>query len=305
MKNRFARSAGVRPGFILLALAVFTFLFVPPASGAPVPLYNGSLGALPTSQFWLYGVDPAASTIPVMQNGAVVMDSTGPTADSAGFFTITSQHPAFLQPLDREAGFTVWVEAQLISESHVSDDRAGYSVIVLSNDLSGIELGFWDNEIWAQEFVDGDTSQQFIHAEGTDATPTVAQTPYAIWIRGDSYRLYVDGDFRLTGPVRNYSPFGAPYNQANFIFFGDNTSSAEAVSATAGVAVNIHAPGDLNDSGEVTLLDALIALQVLAGLSPAELDPEWAIAGGDVDGDFQAGLAEAIYALQWSAEVRP
>jgi hypothetical protein len=53
------------------------------------------------------------------------------------------------------------------------------------------------------------------------------------------------------------------------------------------------------------LLDALIALQVLAGLSPAELDPEWAVSGGDVDGDFQAGLAEAIYALQWSAEVRP
>lgn len=304
MKKLFALRVRVLSGITLLALAIFPLLFVPTVFSAPATLYDGSLGTLPTSQFWPYGVDPAASTIPVMQNDAVVMDSTGPTADSSGFFTFTTQHPALFQSLDRNVGFTVWVEAQLISESHVSNDRAGYGVIVLSNDLSGIELGFWENEIWAQEFVDGDTSQQFTHAEGTDASPTAARTLYSIWVRSDLYRLYVDGQFRLIGPVRNYSSFGAPYNQANFIFFGDNTSSAEAVSATAKVAVSIHAPGDLNGSGEATLLDALIALQVQAGLSPAELDPTWAISGGDVDGDFRAGLAEAIYALQWSAEAQ-
>ena len=39
---------------------------------------------------------------------------------------------------------------KLLSETHSTNDRAGLSLIVLSSDLRGIELGFWTNEIWAQ-----------------------------------------------------------------------------------------------------------------------------------------------------------
>ncbi|MFP4032355.1 MAG: hypothetical protein ACLFRG_14275 [Desulfococcaceae bacterium] len=238
-----------------------------------------------------------------------MIDTTGNRNIKAGFSTRTDLNPAAAQPMDRAKGFTLWVKAQLLSEEHFTDgdplkDRAGYNVIVLSKDLLGIEIAFWENEIWAQEFVSGDSSRRFIKAEGTAADPTSGQAQYAIWVRGDEYRFFLDGNAGFRGSLRDYSNEGFPYNEANFIFFGDNTTSALGASATANLSLSFHAPGDLNGGGDATLADALIALQALAGLSPPELDPAWAISGGDVDGDFQAGLAEAIYALQWSAEVR-
>ncbi len=44
--------------------------------------------------------------------------------------------------MDRTTGYTLSFDLQVGSESHVSNDRAGFSVIALSSDLQGIELGF-------------------------------------------------------------------------------------------------------------------------------------------------------------------
>jgi hypothetical protein len=311
MKNRLALPVRGLPGLFLLGLTIFSLLFAPSAFAASVVLYDGSLGTLPGFPFWAYEEEDDAGnqTTPFLQNNAVVIDTTGNRDIKAGFSTRTDLNPALAQSMDRTKGFTLWVKAQLLSEEHFTDedplkDRAGYNVIVLSEDLLGIEIAFWENEIWAQEFVPGDGSQRFIKAEGTAADPTSGQRQYAIWVRGDEYRFFLDGNAGFQGSLRDYSTEGFPYNEANFIFFGDNSTSALGASATANVSLSFHVPGDLNGSGDATLVDALIALQVLAGLSPAELDPEWAITGGDVDGDFQAGLAEVIYALQWSAAVR-
>ena len=57
--------------------------------------------------------------------------------------------------------------------------------------------------------------------------------------------------------------------------------------------------GDLNGDGDVDLTDAILALQVLAGLNPDGIH-----LSADVDGDGRIGLAEIIYILQNIAELR-
>ena len=52
--------------------------------------------------------------------------------------------------------------------------------------------------------------------------------------------------------------------------------------------------GDCNGDGNVDLADAILALQVLAGIRPSST----VYKEGDVNGDGRIGMAEAIYVLQ-------
>jgi sugar lactone lactonase YvrE len=58
--------------------------------------------------------------------------------------------------------------------------------------------------------------------------------------------------------------------------------------------------GDIDGKGKVDLADAILALQVLSGITPAGMVYKEV----DVNGDGKIGLAEAIYILQKAAEVR-
>ena len=57
--------------------------------------------------------------------------------------------------------------------------------------------------------------------------------------------------------------------------------------------------GDINCNGVVELTDAILALQVLSGMSPDHV-----YSGGEVDGDGKIGCEEAIYILQHAAGLR-
>jgi hypothetical protein len=200
-------------------------------------LYDGSISALPTTQGWSYLTDPflGASATQTAGAGLVVLDSTPATSDSAGYFShfpvIGSPH-ASLPTLDRTLGYTVTFRAQVLSESHSSTDRAGFSVIVLSDDVLGIELGFWAGEVWAQ------SGAGFTHAEGGAFDTTAAHTEYELAVLGSSYELSVGGSSVLTGALRDYSSHSHPvYSETNILFFGDDTSSAAAEIALSYVAV--------------------------------------------------------------------
>ncbi len=51
--------------------------------------------------------------------------------------------------------------------------------------------------------------------------------------------------------------------------------------------------GDLDGSGDITLSDAILALQVISGLDPSGLD-----LAVEIDGDDRIGTAEALFVLQ-------
>lgn len=58
---------------------------------------------------------------------------------------------------------------------------------------------------------------------------------------------------------------------------------------------------DLNGDSRVDLADAILALQVLAGMQPAVTGSNEA----DVNGGGRIGLEEAIYVIQKAAGLRP
>lgn len=304
-------------GFRISLAAIFLSICIVPAFGAPVVLYEGSLIHSAEAQGWLYFSNPPG---PFAQagyseaGGTMILDTMPLQSESAGFFShvppLNHSHPNN-PTLDRNRGFTVWLDLRIIRESHEgSDHRAGFSLIAIDKDRLGLEIGFWENRVWVQD----DEPVLFVRGEGAAVDTTAGISRYGLWVRGMAYQIWKDGNEILDGSLRDYTAFTDnggvfslfnPYRTPNFLFFGDDTSSARTEAEVAKLSVSLHVPGDLNADGQASVSDAIVALQVLAGMSPSALDPEWAVAGGDVDGDFTAGLAEAVYALQWSAAVRP
>ncbi len=182
-------------------------------------LYDGGQGTLPANQGWTYGAFGGATQGVV--NGSVLLDTTLPGSVQAGW---TRSSPT---PLQRTNGFTLLFTAQVIAENHSSTNRAGFSVIVLSADKRGIELGFWTNLIFAQS-----DTPLFTHAEEALWSTSTGHVQYALTMLATNYVLRANGTPILAGPVRDYTPFtGFPdvYETPNFLFLGDDTSSATAV----------------------------------------------------------------------------
>ena len=219
------------------------------ATASAITLYDGTLGTLPAAQptpgqGWAYGASGAATQ--TAAGGVTTLDTTAADSISAGYNahlvgTISGNPATYTMtglpvPFDRSTGYTVEITTQVNSESHgTHTDRAGFSIIVLSSDLNGIELGLWTNEIWAQSISAGPT--YFTHGEGA-AYPPTTQHQYDLAILGGQYRLFSDGTQILSGNLRDYSgslkntTVGAfstfPYATPNYIFLGDDTTEANA-----------------------------------------------------------------------------
>lgn len=196
------------------------FASSPPVKGSVV-LYDGALGA-PGDQGWVFLTDPLlgsqATEAPIA--GGVLVDTTARASDSAGYFS--NLHP-LVGTLDRTTGFVLSIEARLLFESHESSHRAALSFLVQTSDGRGIELGVWEDEIWAQR-----DHPLFTKGESASFDATREGIRYDLSIQGDDYRLSVGGEPVLEGPLRDYSGFGFPYIVPNFLFVGDDTSSASA-----------------------------------------------------------------------------
>jgi len=206
----------------LLSLLLLPSL-IPQSQGEIIELYSGN--GLPSLQPWLsYADDRLITGGTVSQttvSDGVRLDTDLPV--SAGYsnhnFLSQIKNPNFPQ-LVRSNGFQLTFRTQILSEQHGSIHRAGWSVLMLGQDRKGVELGFWENEIWAQT-----QSPLFQHGEGVTIDARIARD-YRLQILGDRYALAADGVTVLEGDVKDYSSFGTPYSLPNFLFLGDNTSSA-------------------------------------------------------------------------------
>jgi hypothetical protein len=102
-------------------------------------------------------------------------------------------------------------------------------LIILDKDAKGIELSFWENEIWAQN--DDQTGGLFKHGEGVPFQTDAGLTDYQLTIIGETYTLAANSQQILSGPIRDYSKFDGfpdPYESPNFLFLGDDTTSSQA-----------------------------------------------------------------------------
>jgi hypothetical protein len=190
-------------------------------------LFDGSSGGLPATQGWVFFALGDATQTPA--NEAVLLETSFATATQAGYSLINSI------PLNRTNGFTVGITAQIHSESHANANRAGFSLILLDNDLHGLELGFWSDRIFAQA-----DSPLFVHAEDVAFPTTNSFVDYRLSFFSTNYFLRAEGATILRGPIRNYTAFSGfpnPYRTPNFIFLGDDTTSASAAVSLREVVV--------------------------------------------------------------------
>lgn len=197
-------------------------------------LYDGSLLTTPAAQGWLYNL-PAIPTISGSIStaaGGTTLNTTGINSQRNGWSTYTYANatPTLVNPalpsLDCASGFSILLALQLTAESHASTDRSGVSLIVLDANHRGIELEFWTDTVWAQS-----ASPLFTHGEQA-ALDTTRPRQYELQASGNVYRLLADDVQVLTGDIRDYSAWSPPSGQPNlyalpnFIFLGDNTTSA-------------------------------------------------------------------------------
>jgi hypothetical protein len=195
-------------------------------------LYDGRLGGTPDQQGLSFIALFTTAANQRFEDDRTMLDTFDVITDQAGYFG-----PSTLI-LDRQIGYDVTLSGQVLREAHNNRHRAGFSLLVVSDDLLGLELAFWEDEIWAQE---GGSAALFTHAEGVAYDTTAVDTVYELSVLGDEYTLRANDQDILTGQLRDYSAFeGFPdvYESPNLLFLGDNTRSARAETAISYVAVN-------------------------------------------------------------------
>jgi hypothetical protein len=187
-------------------------------------LYDGS--SAPSGQGWSGPVFISPTLDPA---GFVTLDTTLLPAIQDGFTRIEPQ-------LQSSPGFRLDFTVRIDAESHVSNNRAGFSVIVTDGSKQGVELGFWQQSIWAQQ-------PGFLHdAQHEVAFDTGAMTAYSLTILGGHYTFSAGGKTLLAGDTVFYDApglFGGdfPYRTPHVLFFGDDTTSAAARFSLQRVAV--------------------------------------------------------------------
>ena len=243
------------PGVRQLAYGQFSIF--PQSNSAGTPTLNTNLGAGNTGYAGYTNYDPLSVRS-----------------------TFTLLNPAF-PTLDRSTGFTLSFNVAVTAETS-NPNRAGFSIIAISSDGAGIELGFKEqganDRIFAQ-------SADFIESEFI--TPNInAATTYVVTILGNNYTLS-NGTQTLTGLLRNYNfnpaasspplPFN-PYISPNFLFLGDGTDQGNATVTLGAMFVNaipVAKPDNYSTNEDVPL--TIAATSVLANDTDADKDPLTAV----------------------------
>lgn len=190
--------------------------------GELVTLYDGN--GLPASQPWLtFAADTLNGWSQSSVSGGVRLSTDLATRSGYSNYNplpLPALKNVNFPILQRSKGFELSFRSTLLMENHLNANRAGYSVILLADDNRGIELGFWQSEIWAQ-------NMDFTHGEGVSIDTTVTRD-YRLEVFEDQYRLFEGNNSLLGGTLRTYSSPAIPYGLPNYIFLGDNTTSASA-----------------------------------------------------------------------------
>ncbi|MFZ4438402.1 MAG: InlB B-repeat-containing protein [Syntrophales bacterium] len=188
------------------------------------------------------------------------------------------------------SGSTSWYKSELtipagthtVKWEYVKDDALS----------SGQDAGWIDNVVFTS------TAAYLLTASKT-GNGTITSSPTGISCGSDCTENYNSGtSVTLTA---------TPDSGWNFTGWGGACSGTGSCQVTMSQANSVTATfdaaqvmGDVNGDGAVTLADAILALQVISGNTPAQAVRKEA----DVNGDGKIGMAEVIYILQKAAGVR-
>lgn len=200
-------------------------------------LYDGTQQAKTPDQFvpqWLAFGGTGGSQSYDSAKQATLLSTTESNQKGYSNYGILGLVNSSFPTLDRAIGYSVGFRVRIDSETHSgNNDRAGFSVIAISSDVangvkSSIEIGFQDGRVFSQN--DDPLFQGY--GEQTNYDPvTESFIDFELAIQGSSYELFADGGSILTGSLRDYTAFSGfpdPYETKNYLFFGDDTTSAGA-----------------------------------------------------------------------------
>jgi subtilisin family serine protease len=217
-------------------------------------LFVSTRGNFPQFQGWVQLIaDPPSDFPGYVQphpQGGARLDTTAQNQIIAGFtnytfdWQVTFNHQV-LNPLfptmDRQEGIIARFGLMIESESHANANEAGYSVILLSSDQKGIELGFHTNSIFGMnDGTEGEGTAMLSRGEEVAFATTGSRIQYEVQIQGEEYILRAVQNGELTeilrGPLRDYSsvqalPGDHPVQRVNrqlpnYVFFGDASRQA-------------------------------------------------------------------------------
>lgn len=246
-----------------------------------ITLYDGSSGVTPdqynSPSPWLTFATANANflTPNVLGTQTVNTSNNSTTLNSNSANSIYAGYSNYNSPttignssfptLDRNTGYQLTFTVKINSQTTNSTTRAGFSVIALSSDKQGIEIGFRNSDIFSQD----NSSFNKIGEQATNTTvPNIATllaslTTYNLTISGSNYTLTSGATNLLSGAVRDYTTangFGTDvYRTPNFIFLGDDTTSARASIDLANVTLTTNTatvPFELSETVSICVLAA-------------------------------------------------
>ena len=209
-------------------------------------LYDATKGSNPDEQGWIYlsNFFGNSQAVRYTENGVHRLNTMENIAEMAGY--LGSAHP-LIGVLDRQQGFSITIQLRLQNDVNTSENRGGFSVIALSRDLMGVEVVFRTDTIWVY-------SESFEIAEQIRFDTVSGLREYSITVSGNKYEVSAENIPVLSGPLRDYSGFGTPYDIPNFIFFGDNTSRSGADVLISGILLQKNMEYEPPETPEVTIL---------------------------------------------------
>ena len=219
---------------ILISSSVLSFDRIIARAGASIDeqtlvLYDADSGNIPNSSLLGFTAFPPDGASVTYEGSSTTLDTTISGTETYAGWAASAVTTSGFPVLDSSQGVRVNISLQIESEIHEGNNRSGFSLIILDQEARGIELSFWENEIWAQN--DDSTGVLFTHGEGIAFDTTAALIEYQITMVDDTYTLSADAQPILSGPLRDYSAFDRfpdPYETPNFLFLGDDTTSAQA-----------------------------------------------------------------------------
>ncbi len=248
-------------GILLLGLAL-----VSPAHA--VMIYDSALGTgAPDLQGWIYGQSPFA---PPASGGLVAggfqLDTTASSSTQAGF--VRNLGATDSPVLNAVTGYELGFGLRIVDETHNNGNRAGFSFLAVGSDVSkSIEIGFWEDQVWAYEYSGG-----FVKGVYAALNTTVFHD-YRLRVQGSGFQFFADNNLLFSGLLQDYSVSNTtvlgliqPYADPNLIFWGDDTSSAQSNSIVQYVS---HDELALPEPGSILLISAglLLLVWIYAGRS--------------------------------------
>jgi hypothetical protein len=206
---------------------------------------------------WFDGVVPGSTTFSA-QGANITQTSNSGSAGYSNYSALLAflsnaplVNPAF-PSLDRTLGYRLTFGLDLNAEDHSGNsNRAGFSVTLIGNDKKGIEIGFQSSNTGGSVFAQNDSgSPSGIFSAGESASTTLGFSPN-LWnldVQGNTYSLGLvsGGGAVLAGALRDYSNYVGngqnAYRTPNFLFLGDNTSSARADFVLSYAAITTPVP---------------------------------------------------------------